>query len=480
MWCPSLFVPTADDDVFYRFMEPTCTPPVYNPKCLAAWPWHNMELLGDAGGALVDPAQPQYVVVARNGNFVMLDGQQQGALPTPSASHFHIEPANVALGLEKPGLEYIKQVMTMPNESPLTGGDYLAIVSAARNNANNCRASNSCPNDQIVRNLSAIDPRIATTSWKDVSPSAQFAPGTVLGIYPSGGSNNLTVYVLTDDGKVSVGTSTKQQPIAQWTPVMGSGTTALIKAGNVFVNPYDPAEIYAIDLGDSTIKSGHPNGSSWTPIPTLHDIATNNGEFDFGCPPSSDNYGDKEIFGNDCSMTHLAVSRDAPGIRFATLYPGGVAFSRDSGKSWISLDVTNADPANQPIELPNSAWYDARRTVSGDTSVYIGLAGKGVKRIDGPFATLTAAQIGFCPKCLKHPPAKLSKVEVSMKSPGAKTSLKRGADGNFRGTVLFDSAKTTTLNYSFVVDGTTLPAVEYKLSDAERRSGVATIGNLPP
>jgi hypothetical protein len=54
--------------------------------------------------------------------------------------------------------------------------------------------------------------------------------------------------------------------------------------------------------------------------------------------------------------------RGYPEIRVATIYPGGVAFSRDGGHSWIPHDVTNAQPTEQPIELPHSAFYDPEPT----------------------------------------------------------------------------------------------------------------------
>ena len=123
----------------------------------------------------------------------------------------------------------------------------------------------------------------------------------------------------------------------------------LIQAYNIFVNPFDPNELYAVDLGDKTIKTSRDGGQSWDAIAKLKDIATNNGEFDFACASSSgapsSAYRDKDIFGNQCPLTDMYFSREAPDIRVATLYPGGVAFSNDGGLTWTSLDINSADPS---------------------------------------------------------------------------------------------------------------------------------------
>jgi hypothetical protein len=123
----------------------------------------------------------------------------------------------------------------------------------------------------------------------------------------------------------------------------------------------------------------------------LKDIATNFGEFDFTCGDFANGplgYHDKEIFGNQCSMTEMLFPAGQPQMRFAILYPGGVAFSGDSGATWLPLNATNAAASQQPIELPQSAFYDQTVNAFGNSSLYVALQGKGVKRMDGPYITL--------------------------------------------------------------------------------------------
>jgi len=244
------------------------------------------------------------------------------------------------------------------------------------NNAGKCQQNGNCGNDAIVRNVAATNQTVAQSSWTDISQGF-FGPGQVAGIYPSGGHTNLTVYALTSSnsiinyppgrgpGQLWKGQSTNQAPISSWTLAMGTApNNNLIQAYNIFVNPFDPNELYAVDLGDKTIKTSRDGGQSWDAIAKLKDIATNNGEFDFACASSSgapsSAYRDKDIFGNQCPLTDMYFSREAPDIRVATLYPGGVAFSNDGGLTWTSLDINSADPSMQPIELPHSAFYDHR------------------------------------------------------------------------------------------------------------------------
>jgi hypothetical protein len=167
------------------------------------------------------------------------------------------------------------------------------------------------------------------------------------------------------------------------------------RAYNLIVNPYDPNEVYVTDLGDlngRTIKVSRDGGQTWQAIPALKDIATNHGEFLFSCGAFAwgpDNFQDKQIFGNQCPLTQMVFVRDLPEIRVAVLYPGGIALSQDGGMSWTPLNATNEQPSEQPIELPHSAFYDPRPNArNGQPSIYVGLEGKGVIRIEGQFQAL--------------------------------------------------------------------------------------------
>ena len=418
--CPLLFLATTDDDVFIR--SPCMVQSILGLGCNYSWGSFGNSL-GDAAAVLIDPAQPNLALGIRSLGYNMF-AAPSGQLPTVGMSPFSIIPspnaANLVQGIQAPRPEAIKQVLTVPNESPLKNGDFLGLESAFSNNI--CLPNQRCPNDIIVRNLSAGLQNVAANSWTDISPQKQFGPGYVSGIYPSGGHNNLTVYVLTSN-RTAGANGVKYVPpfapgqvykaqipaigqsITTWQLVAGSGAnippgngaSSLSQAYNLFVNPYDPTELWAIDLGSTptAIKVSRDGGQSWAAVQQLKDIATNHSEFDFTCgafpfangPP---NYNDKDIFGNECSVTQMVFPAGQPQMRFAVLYPGGIAFSSDAGNSWIPLNATNAQDSLQPIEMPQSAFYDPTVNSFGDSSLYVALEGKGVKRIDAPFATMTS------------------------------------------------------------------------------------------
>ena len=416
--CPLLFLATTDDDVFIRAPNFSClVPNPFGNGCTtygaANYSWMNFtNSLGDAAAVLIDPAQPNLALGLRNGNYSLFVSPS-GQLPTIGMTPFAIipNPSVYATGIETPSPEAIKQVLTMPNESPLKNGDFLALQSPLSTNLDNCQTNRNCGYDIIVRNMSAALQNAAQSSWVDISPQAHFGPGQVSGIYPSGG-HNPTVYVLTSTNVpgVSYGGTLYQagqvykaqlpligQAITSWQPASGNGANSLSQAYNLFVNPYDPTELWVIDLGStpSAIKVSRDGGQSWATVQQLKDIATNHGEFDFTCGAypfanGPSNYNDKEIFGNECSMTQMVFPAGQPQMRFAVLYPGGIAFSSNAGNSWIPLNATNAQASQQPIELPQAAFYDPTVSAAGNSSLYVALEGKGVKRIDAPFATMTS------------------------------------------------------------------------------------------
>ncbi|MGA7414779.1 MAG: hypothetical protein WBW33_30195, partial [Bryobacteraceae bacterium] len=211
------------------------------------------------------------------------------------------------------------------------------------------------------------------------------------------------------------------------------------------------SELWAIDLGSSpsAIKVSRDGGQSWWPVQQLKDIATNSGEFDFTCRDvgtGNSRYGDKEVFGNQCSMTEMVFPPGRPQMRFAVLYPGGVAFSSNSGEGWISLNATNAQPSEQPIELPQSAFYDPGLNSAGESSLYLALEGKGVKRIDARFAQMVSSPAN--PVCTASIDC-LRELTISCTGPNVGVSF----NGNCR-----DSSGYPTLCYAGFTDASTVTA----------------------
>jgi hypothetical protein len=496
--CTLLFLTSPDTDTFVREIVPDCRLSIFGTCLIPSlmYTWRNFnDGLGDSGEVLYDPAQPNLALACRNGAYHMF-ATKNGAPPGFDSPWFDITPTNAWQGAQDGGDQGIKVILTKSNETPATEGDYVAIMSTYRSNVNNCQSLSRCGVDIVVRNQRAANESTGKTAWSNISLAAQFGPGHVDGVYPSGGHANTTVYVRTsNDATVSYSLTNfhagevwkSQFPFAAWQLVMGSGTTRLNQAFNLFVNPEDPNELYATDLGSFgptqfAIKVSRDGGQTWRAIPQLKDIATNFGEFDFDCgnfPHGRRTYRDKDILGNQCPLQQIVFVRGHPEIRIAVLYPGGLAFSRNKGLNWIALNATHALPAEQPIELPDTAFYDPWPNPNGNSSIFVALQGKGLKRLDGPFSTLEAGGIVYCPFCAgaPRPRGEVREVSALIDNLNTKVSLRRDPDGLYRGTILFDSAKVRELRFQFFVDDQSTPVYTHTLTDTERSSGVATLSN---
>jgi len=482
---PQLYMPTTDNDTWVTFEGLGWSP----------YDWQDLgDGLGDSSWVLMDPAKPDYALAVRNSNYHMFVSAFPGLAPSAGipcfgsnskGSCFDITPTNGWLG-HTPCCTGLSPVLTLSNESPLAGGDFLAIVSAYQTNTNKCKATASCAKDIIARNTNATDPANAQNSWTDIS-NGFFGPGVVGGIYASGGHNNLIVYVMTDPDCATPGQIWKgslqgnSNAITNWQRV---GAGSISQAYTLVVNPYDPDELYVTDLADpagASIKVSRDGGKTWTRLTLLDDIATNYGEFDFNCGTftySNSPYPDKQIFGNQCSLQQVIFLRDDPTIRFAVLYPGGLAFSRDGAKTWIALDgFNNNHPSQQPVELPMSAFYspsyDPYPSLNflGLSCLYVGFEGAGIQSFCYRFATLEGGQfVVGCPICSDD-----TTLKASVPALDKVISLDRGRDGLFHGTVLFDSAAVRTLSYQILVDGRPGPLFTHTLTEQERESGLAVL-----
>lgn len=475
--CPVLFLPSADDDTWIS---------TYGG---ALWSFYS-SYLGDSTETFIDPALPTLTLSMRNGLYHLSVGSN-GQLPASGYPYTEIVPDHSFGGTATPAPGYISQVMTMPNESPLTTGDYVAIVSEFRNPG--CTPP-SCANDVITRNISATT--LGQRGWSPVS--SEFGPGQVGAIATSGGHSGLTIYALMSNsphvtfpptgaapGQIWRGHSQGGRGSWRWDPASGMGQSAINRAYDLIANPYDPNEVWVTDLGDQTIKVTRDGGKTWQPVPVLKDIATNCSEFDFNCGASAywpaytnTPYADRRIFGDACSLAGVTFVRDHPEIRVAALFPGGVAFSRDKGMTWVSLNVTHN--SLQPIKLPQAVFYDPQPNAkTGNTSLYIAYAGRSVERVDGPFPSLMGATVVYCPTCTGGVATAQQVVGVVGPS-GTRVSLQRSPDGLFRGDLLFDSANLTALEYYFEVDGKATPHITQQLSQDEKVKGVSVVSNALP
>ena len=492
--CPILYDPAADDEVW-----------VSAQGGVPGSSWNDLKAeLGDVAQVFIDPAQPYLVVSGRFGGggceITFQFDEKLGTEPvTPdnASPASCIAPTNFAGGTQTPRLGAFSEVMTLPAEVPYEFGDYLAYESAYALNKNMCPAGGASCDDLIVRNTGAPFQTSTNDFWMDISPSSHFGTltkGRIGAIATSGGHKNLVVYALTSNasngpglaGQVWRGQTDSSGLVPSWSIASGDGLHRLVRAYNLIANPYDPNEVYASDLGDDTIKISHNGGATWDSVSVLKDVATNYGEFTFGCGDFASGVAGGGIFQAACPLVDVAFNRDHPEIRVAALFPGGIAFSRDYGRHWIPLDVTNVQSfplgrfaqGYDLIEMPRAVFYDPElNPFTGSPSIFVAIQGKGVMRVDGPFPTLASAYISYCPLCENLAAGVSSHIVAHVPELGVTIPLRLGSDGLFRGDFPFDSAKTTSFSYFFTVDGIQTQTFTKTLSAAEIATGVASLSN---
>ena len=485
--CPVIYLPSADDDQWVSTIGGSP----------GSWKYLD-DSLGDAGQTFIDPSAPNMGLAIRNSNYhFKISGDSNP--PDNFGGYADVTPANGYIGLQSQANQGgITPVLTLPQRA-YDHEDFFALVSPKSLDP---KKYPDVP-DSLVRN-SGMGKSGGLGKWAPVtSLGAPFGPGNIAALAASGGHAAPTLYVLTTDGnvfdfahdgthsqnKIYKGTFTASQPTftPDWHSASGFGfpPNMLKSAFSLSVNPYDPSELYTTDLDDSSIRVSRDGGQTWLRDQTLKDVATNYGEFDFesGNQPFWDrSYYDKEIFGGECPLEQVVFVRDDPKTRVAVLYPGGVAFSRDGGHHWIPLHVTNALASEQPIELPKSAFYDPTPDPDSggkNTVLYIGLEGRGIKRVEGPFPTLESARITYCSFCTA-PGFNPSSVNAVIDEPsGQVVALHPLGNGLFAGDFPFDSATTSSITYHIVADSVPSPAVVQPLTPEDQASGVMALTNLP-
>jgi hypothetical protein len=353
--------------------------------------------MGDSGDVKVDPAFPNLVVATRGPQCTMLNYAASG-LPGPAAPNVNISigamslkncpqiyPSNASFG---PPDNFLTQVMTLQRE-PASAPVYYAAWSPPNQ-----------PADAIVR--LSIDPTNPSSAWNPTTgshwttaaigaPSAWFfadaTNGRVARIQSSGGITNPVLWVGSTNGNLYQAATVNGQvgpsQASLWQPVPGTG---LGHVTSFFVNPYNSSYIWAQDSSDSTIKTRVTvNGvTTWQPVQALKDIATNYGEFRFGCGDANTVY----MLQWTCSLAWMSLSRNKSNVVVAALYPGGVAYSSDYGGTWnlaygITLDSKTPQATPNLFGLPIAVWFDDG-VDSDNPAIYIAVHGRGVIRVAVP------------------------------------------------------------------------------------------------
>lgn len=467
-----LFLPTGDNDVWAR------------PNQLALLPsvtWFPMrDNLGDAGQALVDPLAPEYAQVSRNEDYRLATGAvsspaqppPSNIVPTPSNA-----PCTSGSGncyddgvFGAPGNGGIAAVLTLlhATDVPTYAADFVAVAAV---NVPAAPAPTPSRGPDMVLRCEGQDCNGPGVHWTDQSPSSHFNHG-IAKVLASGGHTAPVIYVLTPrlhdphPGQIWRSSPAGALPVT-WTIANGTGATSLKNPVNFFVNPYAPTELYAVDAGDRTIKASIDGGQSWNVQWTLTQFATNSqvgtgNAYYFGCG-GNDEGPPYPPYTGGCALSGMSFDPFNPTLRVATSEFGGLAFSRDSGRDWMPLNVTNnVVSADSPLtEQVNSAFYYYPKE-----TIYAALHGGSMLSVTGPFPALEQMT-------LIYPRSAATRVLVNVSPTGLWFWLTKDRDGSFSGTFLFDSSRYKQLTVAFGTPPFTSRQMTYTLTAAELLSGVA-------
>jgi hypothetical protein len=519
----ALYLPTQDNDTFVT---------KFGWQSWSSFP----DGLGDSNMVLVDPALPNQVIATRNLNYVAFTNplgpsaiQVMNERVPPTAPYVPPvpgRPAEFDWGTNLAETADFTQVMTFdtgshpPPPAP-TSADYLAVV----NQQPSCAAGF---NDRVWRNQTT-----SPGGWHDidVSPSAAFPACAIGKIQAAGTHTKPTIYVLTaitesalgnkinytkpglSGGQIYKGivSSTAPHKIQSWTPATGTGKHSLGIAYDFFVNPYNPAELYAVT--STGIRKSVTSGTAWDPDDALTDIATNHGEYRLSDSVSGGTvvagcnfFRASGPFSQGCGLSGMAFDAFKSKIRVAAVFYGGIAFSRDSGRDWIALDITDNNhlsclPAKGPpcllvsdnlTQIVASVFFDGEThgppskkkppIPVPDQVIYAGLRGNSIRAILGPFENLTS--LNFTHKPVGSP----KNVSVVVLNPGLEQTipLRACTDSSgkpaFCGSLLFDwqtvpsVSSKRVIKYQYTDEGGAGTRL-YPLTTADTDSGVAHVSN---
>jgi hypothetical protein len=470
-----LFVPNGDNDVWTRLA-------LNGGLTVGKW-FQTPTGLGDAGQVLVDPMAPEYAQFSRGIHYMLALGPINPSMP--GVTEITPNPANApcktsytlcsdAATIQFPGAGGIAAVLTLHNnphggvvtDVPLHATDFVAVALVNS-------ASSPIP-DMVVR-CRGNDCTGQGLHWTDVSPSSHFNYG-IAKVLAAGGHTNPVLYVLTprvgdpQSGQIWRGTSIagSNPPQVSWTLANGVNATSLKNPVNFFANPYVATELYAVDAGDNTVKVSLDSGGTWNTDPTLTQFATNSqlgtgNVYRFDC---NQNYTLPAYppYHAGCVITGMTFDPYWPNVRVATSEFGGLAFSRDAGRDWMALNVTNnvlSPNSSLTQEVSSAFWEGSTQTI------YAALHGSSMMSVAGPFLSLEQMT-------LVYPPSSSSSVNVVVSPIGVTVGLQKNSNGSFSGTLLFDSQKYAQLTFDFQATGFAAQQVTHVLTAAELSSGVAT------
>src|SRR5262249_19728982 len=146
-----------------------------------------------------------------------------------------------------------------------------------------------------------------------------------------------------------------------------------------------------------------------------------------------------------CPLQVVLFDLDHPNIRIVALWFGGIMFSRQAGEHWGPLLVANDGLFDTgPPEVPFRLFHDPQRNPqAGHPSLYVGVLGKSMNRVDGPLLDVVASRYSICKFCARGLFGRRPQIiKLVLDSPRATFVLRPDVPGTYRGVVLFDPSTT--------------------------------------
>ena len=197
-----------------------------------------------------------------------------------------------------------------------------------------------------------------------VEQQGPFLPSPSIGIVQASGGHASPVFYV--GGDLSSGLWKWTAGMGAWQRLVpGSGAS---KALRFFVNPYDPALVYIVDVDG--VRRSDDGGVNWQTDTSLEQQLTCGGRIPFGRTGNEDGIGDML----DVLLTDMQFLPDNPRTRFAVGLAGAF-MTRDGGASWRRLLDTGALRGR-----PSNCYFD-RISDPAHPALYVSFAGRSLVKI---------------------------------------------------------------------------------------------------
>jgi hypothetical protein len=373
---PALFFGSGDNADFYSLDGGSSwNIPINNCGDCDAW-FADPAQVGQTTGFMPYAGGGGFYVFTNNGKYP--DAQKH---PTNGTTFAHwVCPTNCNASSSYWIRGYKPMVMTLQGETAPATGDYVVIGTKTDGSRAVFRKTNAA-------GMNAVG------DWENVANAVQYgpnlpgcpnAPACLDVVQAAGGHGAPVLYAgdtatgLNDSPRSHFLTLWKWTPgTASWQQIVPSPSStpyrAASQADRFYVDPYNPNTIYLMD--SSVMKRSDDGGATWQTDTSLDNAITENHRYAY--------------FADYSVIKDMIFVRGEDKTRFA-VGNAGVFYTLD-GANWRRLLSTSAFPSH-----PVAAYFD---NISDpcDRALYVGMAGRGILRIDPIPAAGTLGVTGTLP-----------------------------------------------------------------------------------